>query len=362
MADPRDSRADALAAQVAEARASRRALAIAGGNTKAFLGEAPAEPAAQRLDLRAHRGIVSYDCGELVITARAGTPLAEIEAALAAEGQCLAFEPPHYGAAATLGGTIAAGVSGPSRPYAGAARDFVLGARIINGRGEILRFGGEVMKNVAGYDLSRLMVGAFGTLGVLLEVSLKVLPAPRFTRTQMFESDQATAIERFSAWGLRPWPITAAYWENGAAYVRLSGARSSVAAAMEALGGETLADADAFWADAREHRRTFFTRSDPPLWRLSVAPATPPLDLDGETAVDWGGAQRWLVSDAPAKTIRDAVAAHGGHASVHGNISGGGITPRQHPMPAALLRLQQRLKQSMDPAGILNRGRLCSQF
>ncbi|MGN8197542.1 glycolate oxidase subunit GlcE [Salinisphaera sp. RV14] len=348
---------EALAAQVAEAHHSRSPLALTGGGSKPFLGEALDRDAAA-LELGAHRGIVSYDCGELVITARAGTPLAEIEAALDAEGQRLAFEPPHYGEAATLGGTIATGVSGPSRPYAGAARDFVLGTRIINGRGEVLRFGGEVMKNVAGYDLSRLMVGAFGTLGVLLEISLKVLPAPRFTRTRVFEYDQAAAIERFNTWGLKPWPITGAYWEDGRAYLRLSGAESSVRAAMETLGGETLAEDDTFWTDVREHRRVFFTNNRSPLWRLSVAPATPPLDLVGETVMDWGGAQRWLISDRPAETVREAVAAHGGHASVYR----GAISPRQHPMPAPLLRLHKRLKQSMDPAGILNPGRFCPDF
>lgn len=358
MADHNESIAESLATQVAEAQASGRPLAIAGGGTKAFVAEAGAGRDMQSLDLAAHRGIVSYDPGELVITARSGTPLAEIEAALDAEHQCLAFEPPHYGAAATLGGTIASGVSGPSRPYAGAARDFVLGTCIINGRGEILRFGGEVMKNVAGYDLSRLMVGALGTLGVLLEVSLKVLPTPRFTRTRVFEFDQATAIERFNAWARRPWPITAAYWEDGTAYLRLSGAESSVTAAMDTLGGETLPEAEGFWADVREQRRAIFGDPDSPLWRLSVAPATPPLDLDGVIAVDWGGAQRWLVSDAPAKTIRDAVAAHGGHASVYR----GDITPRRHPLSAPLLRLHQRIKQSMDPAGVLNPGWLCQEF
>lgn len=348
---------DMLAARVAAAGAGERALTIGGGGSKPFLGEAVA-PAAERLELTGHRGIVSYDPGELVLTARAGTPLAEIEAALHAEGQRLAFEPPHYGDTATLGGTIATGISGPGRPYAGAARDFVLGVLIVNGSGEILRFGGEVMKNVAGYDLSRLMVGAFGTLGVLLEISLKVLPVPRFTRTRIFECDQATAIERFNAWGLRPWPITAAYWENGAAYLRLAGAESSVEAAGEVLGGETLADDDDFWADVREHRRAFFTASPAPLWRLSLAPATPPLALDGEVALDWGGAQRWLVSDAPAERIRETVAAHGGHASVYR----GEATPRQHPLPGPLLGVQQRLKHSMDPGRIFNPGRLCPQF
>ncbi|MES1955562.1 glycolate oxidase subunit GlcE [Salinisphaera hydrothermalis] len=362
MTETTDSTLAGLAAQVADACGAGRALTIAGGGSKPFLGEAPPDTNAEKLDITAYRGVVSYDPGELVMTARAGTPLAEIEAALDTEGQRLAFEPPHYGETATLGGTIATGISGPGRPYTGAVRDFVLGTKIINGRGEVLRFGGEVMKNVAGYDLSRLMVGAHGTLGVLAEISLKVLPAPRFSRTRVFEFDAATAIERFNAWGLRPWPITASYWEDGRAYLRLSGAESSVSAAMETLGGETLADDAPFWTDVREHRRDFFTRGDAPLWRLSVAPATPTLDLHGETALDWGGAQRWLVSDASPESIRAAVAAHGGHASVYRDAAGEPIRPRQHPMPAALRQLSQRLKHSMDPAGILNPGRIDPEF
>lgn len=349
---------DALAQRVAEAQASGERLAIQGSGSKTFLGEAVDEAMASPLDMTGHCGIVDYQPGELVLTARAGTPLAEIEAALAAESQQLAFEPPHYGDNATLGGTIAAGVSGPARPFAGAARDFVLGTRIINGRGEVLRFGGEVMKNVAGYDLSRLMAGAFGTLGVLLDVSLKVLPAPRFVCTQVFECDAATAIQRFSAWGQKPWPITAAYWEDGCAYLRLAGAASAVEAARQALGGDGLEAGDMFWRDVREQNRAVFVNDERPLWRLSLAPATPMLGLDDIVAIDWGGAQRWLASNAPATDIRNVIAAQGGHASVRR----GPATPRQHPLSAALLGVQQRLKQSMDPAGILNIGRLCPEF
>jgi len=345
---------DELAFAVGLAHANATPLAIQAGCTKDFLGEAiDGEP----LDISGHRGIVNYQPGELVLTARAGTPLTEIEAALAEQGQMLAFEPPHYGETATLGGTIAAGLSGPARPFTGAARDFVLGARIINARGEILRFGGEVMKNVAGYDLSRLMAGAYGTLGVLLELSLKVLPRPGAQTTLMFEHDAATAIEQFGRWQRRPWPITGAYWENGCSHIRLAGASASVASAQQQLGGETLIDDAIFWRGVREQQRPFFATARA-LWRLSVPPATPRLEIDGECAIDWGGAQRWLSSDADADTIRSTVAAHGGHASVYR----GHATPRFHPLPEAMMTLHRRVKQSMDPADILNRGRLYPDF
>lgn len=343
-----------LSEHVADAAGREAPLAICGGGTKAFLGE---RAEGEALDVTGHRGIVSYEPGELVLTARAGTPLAEIEAALADAGQMLPFEPPHHGANATLGGTIAAGMSGPGRPFFGAARDLVLGTRIVNGLGEDLRFGGEVMKNVAGYDLSRLMAGAHGTLGVLLEISLKVLPAPRARATRVFEHDAATAIKQINAWQRKPWPITAAYWEDGQTYLRLAGARSSVDSATRALGGETLTDDGAFWQSVREQTREFFAGDDP-LWRLSVAPATPIIDLEGPTALDWAGAQRWLRSAATAETIRAAVSSHGGHASIqHGDAA-----PRFHPLPRALMALHRRVKQSVDPAGILNRGRLYPDF
>lgn len=339
-----------LTRTVADAFENDTSLSIRAGNSKAFLGE---QAGGELLDVRGHRGVVSYEPGELVLTARAGTPLAEVERVLADQGQMLPFEPPHYGDTATLGGTIAAGLSGPARPYFGAARDFVLGTRIINGRGEALRFGGEVMKNVAGYDVSRLMAGAYGTLGVLLDISLKVLPVARAQATRVFEHDAATALKQFTQWGLKPWPITGAYWEDGRSYLRLAGAASSVASACEKLGGETLNDDAAFWRGVREHERPFFEDSQP-LWRLSVAPATPLAGLEGDVVLDWGGAQRWLRSTAQADVIRGWVAKHGGHATIYR----GDANPRFHPLARPLMALHRRVKQSLDPAGVLNRGRI----
>ncbi|MES1926920.1 glycolate oxidase FAD binding subunit [Salinisphaera sp. T31B1] len=348
-----------ISERVADAFARNTPLVIRAGGTKAFLGEPVAE--GDDLDITGHRGIVSYEPGELVLTARAGTPLVEIEQALAEQNQMLAFEPPHYGEQATLGGTVAAGVSGPARPFTGAARDFVLGTRIVNGRGEVLRFGGEVMKNVAGYDLSRLMAGAFGTLGVLLDISLKVLPVPRDQVTLVFEKDADSALAHFSECLLRPWPITAAYWEAGRSYLRLAGAATSVESAAKALGGERLDDDRRFWRDIREHQSAFFQDSRP-LWRLSVAPATPALDLAGDCVIDWGGAQRWLVSDADADTVRARAAELGGHASLYSRQTDTSVTPRFHPLPAPMMAIHKRVKQSLDPAGVFNRGRLYPDF
>jgi len=348
-----------LAERVAQAFNDAHPLVIRGGNSKSFLGEAVAE--GDDLDVTGHHGIVAYEPGELVLTARAGTPLAEIESALAEKNQMLAFEPPHYGEGATLGGTIAAGVSGPARPFTGSARDFVLGARIINGRGEVLRFGGEVMKNVAGYDLSRLMAGAFGTLGVLLDISLKVLPVPRDQVTLVFEKDADGALAHFSDCLLKPWPITGAYWEAGRSYLRLAGAATSVESAAKTLGGERLADDQRFWQDIREHRSAFFN-DDRPLWRLSVAPATPALDIQGDCVVDWGGAQRWLLSDTDANTVRTRAAELGGHASLYSRQDTGTVCPRFHPLPKAMMAVHKRVKDSLDPAGIFNRGRLYPDF
>jgi len=348
-----------LSERVTQAFTDNRPLVIRGGNSKSFLGEAVAN--GDDLDVTGHRGIVSYEPGELVLTARAGTPLAEVEAALAEQSQMLAFEPPHYGEGATLGGTIAAGVSGPARPFTGSARDFVLGARIINGRGEPLRFGGEVMKNVAGYDLSRLMAGAFGTLGVLLDISLKVLPVPRDQVTLIFDKDADAALAHFSECLLKPWPITGAYWEARRSYLRLAGAATSVESAATKLGGERLQDDQRFWQDIREHRSAFFD-DDRPLWRLSVAPATPVLDIPGDCVVDWGGAQRWLLSDADADTIRQRATDLGGHASLYSRRDGATVCPRFHPLSKPMMAVQKRVKDSLDPSGILNRGRLYPDF
>ena len=344
-----------LQARVIDAAGRRTPLAIVAGGTKHFLGRAtPGEP----LALGGHRGVIDYHPEELVLTARAGTPLVELETLLAERGQMLAFEPPHFGAGATLGGTIAANLSGPRRAYAGAARDFVLGIRLINGRGEILRFGGEVMKNVAGYDLSRLVTGAMGTLGVILDVSLKVLPKPRQIMTLVQSSSPRAAIETLCRLATAPLPISASYVEDGHLYVRLSGTPSALATARPVLGGDVLTDADTLWHAVREQQRPFFD-GETPLWRLALPPAANP-DLPGEQAIEWGGALRWLRSDDTVATIRTEVSRLGGHAMLFRNPCR--LDTPYHPLPQALLDLHKRLKAAMDPHGIFNRGRMYAEF
>ncbi|WP_018954547.1 glycolate oxidase subunit GlcE [Thioalkalivibrio sulfidiphilus] len=345
----------ALAEQVRAAAESGTPLLIRGGGTKDFYGlRGEGEP----LSMVGHRGIVSYEPTELVITARAGTPLAEVEQCLRDHGQQLPFEPPAFGAGATIGGAVASGLSGPRRAFAGAVRDNLLGVKLINGRGQILSFGGQVMKNVAGYDLSRINAGALGTLGVLLEVSLKVLPRPAFERTAVFEMDEATALARLTALGRTSLSITATAHDGERLYVRVCGGERSLEAAEQVLDGQTLPESRDFWHSVREHSHPFFDRPGP-LWRLSLPPAAPSLGL-GETFIEWGGAQRWLRSDAPAEVLRDRAAALGGHATL---FRGHGDTGEVfHPLTPALLRLHRNLKQAMDPAGIFNRHRMYSDF
>lgn len=346
----------ALKARVEEAADRRTPLAIAGGGTKSFLGRATAgEP----LSVAGHSGVVNYAPEELVLTARAGTPLAAVEALLAEHSQMLGFEPPHFGDGATLGGTVAANLSGPRRAYAGAARDFVLGTRIVNGHGQILRFGGEVIKNVAGYDLSRLMAGAMGTLGVILDVSLKVLPRPREERTLVQEMAPPAALNRLCAWAARPLPISASCIEDGRLYVRLSGASSAVHKACADIGGEPLDDATGFWTEVREQRRPLFG-GERPLWRLSLPPASAPLDLPGDELIEWGGALRWLKSDAAAQAVRAAAAARGGHAILFRGA--GAAAEPYHPLPEPLMKLHKNIKQAIDPYNIFNAGRIYSEL
>ena len=338
--------------QVNQALAANTPLRIQGGDSKAFLGRTVE---GQVLDTRAHRGIVSYDPTELVITVRAGTPLAELEAALDEAGQMLPCEPPHFGDGATVGGMIAAGISGPRRPWSGSVRDFVLGSRVITGHGKHLRFGGEVMKNVAGYDLSRLMAGSFGCLGVLTEVSLKVLPKPRLCSGLRVEMDLDRALLKLAEWGQQPIPISAACHDGKALHLRLEGGEGSVNAARERIGGESL-DAG-YWDELREQRLDFF--SDPrPLWRLSLPNNTPALALAGEQLVDWGGAQRWLKSEDDAERIRAIAGEVGGHAICY--TAGATANPFQ-PLAAPLLRYHQQLKAQLDPQGIFNPGRMYSE-
>jgi len=338
--------------RVTAAAASGAAIRLHGGGTKDFYGN---ELAGEPFDTRAYAGIVTYEPSELVVTARCGTPLAELEAALAANDQMLPFEPPHFGAGATLGGCVAAGLSGPRRASAGALRDFVLGARLLDGRGRVLSFGGQVMKNVAGYDVSRLLAGSLGTLGVILEVSLKVLPRPAREASLRLEAPEDKAIEWMNQWGGKPLPVSATCLVNGELSVRLSGAAAAVRAAREMLGGEELPHAERFWLGLREQTNEAFS-AEAPLWRLSLPSSTPPLRLAGTQLVEWGGALRWLASNAEPRVIREAARRAGGHATLFRarDKSAGAFTP----LPPAAARLHRDLKAAFDPAGIFNRGRL----
>ena len=338
--------AEQLADAVRKAAAARTPLAIRGSGSKRFL---TGESVGEALDVAGHRGIVNYEPTELVLTARAGTPLHEIETALAKKNQMLAFEPPHFGPHATLGGTVACNLSGPRRPWTGAARDFVLGTTVINGRGEILKFGGEVMKNVAGYDVSRLMAGARGTLGVLMQISLKVLPRPPQEITLAFEMSADEALNRMNHWAGQPLPLSGACHGGGTLYLRLSGSETAVRAARSRLGGDLHERGTAYWEDLREHRRAFF-QGQAPLWRLSVPPATPMLPLPGQWTLDWGGALRWLQSNAPPEEIRRATASAGGDARPWHGVP----VATHHSLPVVLQQLHERLKQAFDPENILN--------
>lgn len=339
--------------QIREAATTKTPLFITGGGSKDFYGRHC--DTEQRLNTTGHCGVISYEPSELVIQARCGTPLHDIETLLADNKQMLAFEPPHFNKASTLGGTIAAGLSGPRRPYRGAARDFVLGTRVVNGKGELLHFGGQVMKNVAGYDVSRLMAGSLGTLGLITEVSLKVLPSPDCEYTLKQVCDQAEALRRFADWSRRPLPLSAACWHEEHLYLRLSGNEDSLRHAQHQLGDGLLETLPDWWSNLRDQQHPFFRRPDP-MWRLSVPPATPPLALEGGWLIDWGGAQRWLYSKEKPEHIRSLVASVGGHATLFRNA------PKNvevfHPLATPLLKLQQRIKHAMDPSGILNPGRL----
>lgn len=341
-----------LQQSVAAALHEQTPLRIVGGGSKDFYGRSCSGTI---LSVAEHRGIVHYEPTELVITARAGTPLAELETVLAEQGQMLGFEPPYFGATATLGGTIACGFSGPRRPFTGAARDFVLGCRMLNGKADVLKFGGEALKNVAGFDVSRLMAGALGTLGMLLEVSLKVLPKPACERTQVFEMDFNTAQQTMLDWQRRCLPLSGLCFVQGRLYARLSGGERAVAEADKQLGGESLMDDAEFWRTLREQELEFFQR-DEDLWRISVPPATPGLALQGTWLYDWGGALRWLKSAESSAAVFDAARQHGGHALL--------FRGRNHsrevfqPLPDGLMQLNRRVKQAFDPQGILNPGRL----
>lgn len=377
---------NALTDTIRQAAAQHQPLRIRGGGSKDFYGLALQ---GQVLDTRPYSGIVSYEPSELVVTVRAGTPLAELEAVLAGQGQCLAFEPPRYGDGGTVGGMVSAGLNGPARASVGAVRDFVLGAQVINGRGELLTFGGQVMKNVAGYDVSRLMAGAMGTLGVLAEVSIKVLPVAPAEATLCFEMEQADALAALNRWGGQPLPLNASCWvhDQGRSllYVRLRGAVAAVEAACRSMGGQLLDSATVApdWIACRDQTLPFFRATGATfpagqasaqpggdaLWRISVPQTAPVLALDSVPAhaqlVEWHGGLRWLwapASQGPA--IRAAAQAAGGHATLFrpaaetDRAQQGVFTPLSAPLQA----IHRRLKAEMDPAGIFNPGRMFAEF
>ncbi|HEX7648555.1 MAG TPA: glycolate oxidase subunit GlcE [Noviherbaspirillum sp.] len=348
-----------LRARVLDAAAAKKALCIRGGGTKDWYGQALQ---GEIFDTREYRGIVAYEPTELVITARCGTPLAEIEAELDARNQMLAFEPPRFGAASTIGGVVAAGISGPRRQSVGAVRDFVLGVTLLDSGGDVLRFGGQVMKNVAGYDVSRMLTGSLGTLGLILDVSLKVLPKPFYETTLRFEANEAEAIDRLNRWGGQPLPIAASAWHGGVLIVQLSGAEAAVKAAIQKMGGEQEADAAPFWQGLRDHSNAFLSENMEAggLWRLSVPSHVPPLGLEGEQLIEWGGAQRWLRTNLDAASIRRAAQQAGGHATLfRGGDKSAGVF---HPLAPAVAAIHRRLKSSFDPAGIFNPGRMVTDF
>lgn len=343
---------------VRTADAERVRLRLRGGGTKDFYGE---PGAGEVLDLRPLSGIVSYEPTELVITAGCGTPLAELEAALAERRQCLPFEPPHFGPGATVGGMLAAGLSGPRRASAGAVRDFVLGTVLMSAQGELLQFGGQVMKNVAGYDVSRLLAGSLGILGPIVQVSLKVLPVPVAEATVLLPAGLREAIELMNRWGGQPLPVSATAWHAGDLGVRFSGARAAVDAAVHRFvdqhGAERVepAQAASVWTGLREHTDPFFD-GEAPLWRLSVPSAAPPFEFPGRQLIEWGGALRWFRTDADAARVREAAATVGGSATLFRarDKTAGVFTP----LSAPVLELHRRIKRELDPRGIFNPGRL----
>jgi len=379
---PMEAQLNPLIEAVRQAAADGRTLRLRGGGSKDFWGQSLT---GEVLSTRAYQGIVSYEPSELVVTARCGTPLAELEAVLAEKGQCLAFEPPHFGEGATVGGMVAAGLSGPARATAGAVRDFVLGARFINGLGEHLTFGGQVMKNVAGYDVSRLMAGSWGTLGLITEVSLKVLPVAPAEATLMIAGlAQGPALNLLHRWGGQPLPLNASAWVRDTTaqpvadylFVRLRGAVAAVQSAVlkmsadaVALGAQVQAmdneEAAQDWRASTEQALPFFDApsADACLWRLSVPQTAPVLDLPYAQYMEWQGAQRWLWAPASAASaVRELAQKVGGHATLFRASANHADADKavgvNAPLDDVQKRIQQQLQKQFDPKGVFATGRL----
>jgi glycolate oxidase FAD binding subunit len=352
----------AIVERVRAAYASRQALCIRGGGTKDFYGEAPRGDV---LDVRSLVGTIDHEPTELVVTAPAGMTLTDLEATLAERNQCLPFEPPRFAPGSTVGGMVAAGLSGPSRAAAGSLRDHLLGVTLVSGSGELMHFGGRVIKNVAGYDVSRLIAGSLGVLGVIVEVSLKVLARAEAQATLRFDCKPHEALALLHGWGARPLPLDASAWWNGSLIVRLRGSAAAVDEAVASLGGESIPAGAAapFWQGLRDHGDPFFVAAeeaivdqDATLWRLSLPQTAPLLALAGDELIEWHGAQRWLVTALAPAQVREAAAAVGGHATAFRSRAkpAGAFAP----LPAPLRAIHERLKRSFDPNGILNPGRL----
>jgi len=342
--------------RIRQARLTGESLRLQGGGSKGFYGE---KFVGSLLEVANFSGVIDYEPSELMLSARCGTPLDEIEKLLAEHGQILGFEPPHFGETATLGGTVACGFSGPRRATAGSLRDHLLGVRIIDGQGQDLRFGGQVMKNVAGYDVSRLMVGALGTLGLLAELTLRVMPKPVHECTLSLELSAKAAIEKMNHLAGMPIPLSATCYVENCLYLRLSGLQREVDTHVSRLGGETILDADQFWNSIREQEHRFF-RDAPFLWRFSV-PSMACLDsFDELSLIEWGGALRWLVADIPACKVRMAAERVGGHANLFRGKQPD--VPLFHPQSSAIRAIQTRLKDQFDPDRVLNRFRMYSYF
>ena len=355
------NRTQELQDRIRSAYSDKTPLKIIGGNSKDFYGNNVSKHSnIEVLETRIHQGVISYEPSELVITARAGTPLKEIEALLTENNQMLPLEPPHFDEHATLGGAIATGLSGSRRPFTGSARDFVLGTKIITGKGDIMSFGGQVMKNVAGYDVSRLMVGALGTLGLLLEVSIKVLPRPVTEITQVIAMSQQEALNTMKELHQTPLPLSALAYENEKLYIRLSGATSAVNSSQKKVGGETLVHADNFWQQVNEQTHSFFD-NETPLWRLSV-PYIANISLKENSFIDWAGALYWMHSEKEAEEIQQHAIEQGGHATLFKASNNHSIQERFTPLEAKIKQFHINLKMRFDPYGILNYGRLYSDL
>ncbi len=341
---------DDLRAQVRAVAASGGEIEIIGGGSKRFYGESIE---ALPIDVSAHSGIIDYDPAELVITLRAGCKLAEVEALLAQNRQMFGFEPPAFGVDATIGGMVATGLAGPRRAFAGGIRDFVLGVKLLDGRGQVLQFGGRVIKNVAGFDVSRSMVGALGTLGILLEVSLRVVPVYETEASLAFEHPNPDVhIQWINGLGAEPYPVSASLWRDGISLLRLSGSAQGVDNASQRLGGETR---DFDWSAAKEQTLDFFDDALP-LWRLSLPPTSPDQLEDTAQLIEWGGAQRWFCDEVDVNELRQRLATDG--ASLCAFRRHADAVAKFQPLPAAMLKLQRSIKSSFDPAGIFNPGRL----